>query len=97
MNIATYQEKKNEEMNTGKRRERRQVINFKEAVCCPSAVVQGAAQQKIICMRGCLGPLGKPTTILTQPQWGQGPYHHFETTVDWFRPHIVATFSSLVP
>ena len=40
MNATTHQEKKNEEMKTSKRR---QATDFKEAVCCPSAIVQGAA------------------------------------------------------
>ena len=45
MNVTTHQEKeKNKETKTGKRRagEKRmtkQAIDFKEAVCCPSAVV----------------------------------------------------------
>ena len=46
MNVTAHQEKKNEK--TGKRKagvERRQA-NFKEAVCYPSAVVQGAARRK---------------------------------------------------
>ena len=49
MNVAAHQEKKkNEKTNTGKRKleERRQMTDFKEAWCCPSAVVQGAARQK---------------------------------------------------
>ena len=46
MNITAHQEKK--ETKTGKRRagekrKRKQGTDFKEAVCCPSAVVQGAA------------------------------------------------------
>ena len=47
MNVTAHQKKeKNEETKTGKRRageKRKQAINIKEAVCCPSAVVQGAA------------------------------------------------------
>ena len=50
MNVAAYQEKeKNEKTKTGKRKageKRRQATNFKEPACCPSAVAQGAAQQK---------------------------------------------------
>ena len=42
INVTAYQEKKNEETKTG-RRKRKQVTGFKEAVCCPSAVVQGVA------------------------------------------------------
>ena len=37
-------------MGTGKRKageERKQVTNFEGVVCCPSAAVQGAAQEKI--------------------------------------------------
>ena len=47
MKITAHQEKeKNEETKTGKRgagEKRKQAIDFEEAVCCPSAVVQGAA------------------------------------------------------
>ena len=49
MNVTAYQEKeKNEEMKKGKRgggekTKRKKAIDIKEAVCCPSAVVQGAA------------------------------------------------------
>ena len=49
MNVAAHQEKeKNKETKTGNRtageeRKRKQATNFKEAVCCPSAVVQGVA------------------------------------------------------
>ena len=48
MNVTAHQKKKNEEMKMGKRRagekrKRKQATDFKEAVCCPSAVVQGAA------------------------------------------------------
>ena len=47
MNVTAQQEKeKNRETKTGKRRaaeKRKQTTNFKEAVYCPSAVVQGAA------------------------------------------------------
>ena len=43
MNVAAHQEKeKNEETKTGKRK-RKQANDFEEAVCCPSAVVQGEA------------------------------------------------------
>ena len=49
MNVIAHQEKEeNEEMKKGKRgvggkKKRKQATNFKEALCCPSAVVQGAA------------------------------------------------------
>ena len=49
MNVTAHQEKeKNEETKTGKRRagekrKKKQATDFEEAVCCPSAVVQGAA------------------------------------------------------
>ena len=49
MNVTAHQEKEeNEETKKGKRGEgekkkRKQAIDFKEAVRCPSAVVQGAA------------------------------------------------------
>ena len=49
MNVTADQEKKkNKETKTGKRgaeekRKRKQATDFKKTVCCPSAVVQGAA------------------------------------------------------
>ena len=47
MNVTAHQEKeKYKETKTGKRRageKRKQATDFKDAVCCPSAVVQGAA------------------------------------------------------
>ena len=49
MNVSAHQEKKeNEKTKKGKRearekKKRKQATDFKEAVCCPSAVVQGAA------------------------------------------------------
>ena len=52
MNVTAHQEKeKNEETKTGKRgageeRKKKQATDFKEAVCYPSAVVQGAVQRK---------------------------------------------------
>ena len=46
MNVATHQEKKNEK--TGKKKEgvKSRQADFKDAVCCPSAVVQRAARRK---------------------------------------------------
>ena len=49
MNVTAHQEKEeNEETKKGKRgagekKKREQATDFKEAVCCPSAVVQGEA------------------------------------------------------
>ena len=44
MNVTAHQEKeKNEETKMGKRR---QATDLKKAVCCTSAVVQGAARRK---------------------------------------------------
>ena len=48
INVTTHQEKeKNKKTKTGKRRagekgKRKQAADFTEAVCCPSAIVQGA-------------------------------------------------------
>ena len=52
MNVTAHQEKnKNKEMKTGKKRagekkKRKQVTNFKEAVCCPTAIIQGGSIAK---------------------------------------------------
>ena len=40
MNVATYQEKEKNE-KTGKRKTGKQATDFKEAACCPCAVVRG--------------------------------------------------------
>ena len=79
MNVAAHKEKeKNEEKKTGKRRAgegRRQMADFKEAVCCSSAVVQGAARQKIVCgigVPGVTGTLGKTNSHFNPTQKGSG-------------------------
>ena len=49
MNVTAHQEKEeNEETKKGKRKagekkKRKQATDFKEAVCCPTMVIQGAA------------------------------------------------------
>ena len=48
MNVTAHQQKKYKETKTGKRnagekRKRKQVTDFKKAVCYPTAIVQGAA------------------------------------------------------
>ena len=66
-------------------KERRQANDFREAVCCPSTVVQGVARQKMV-QGECplqLGPSGRLTTISTEPKRGRGPHHHVEAAVDW--------------
>ena len=52
MNVTAHQEKeKNEETKKSKRgageKKRKPATNFKEAVCCPTAVVQGQHSQKM--------------------------------------------------
>ena len=47
MNVAAHQEKeKNEKTRKRKAGEERRQVDFKEAACYPSAVVQGAARRK---------------------------------------------------
>ena len=77
MNHTAYQEKeKNVETRTGKRRggeERKQTADFKEAVCCPSAVVQGAAEQKNEWgMPRVTGTLRKANSHFNPTQMGSG-------------------------
>ena len=91
MNVAAHQEEKNEETKTGKRKsveEGRQATDFKEAVCCLSAVVQGAAQRKMVCTRGVPGVTGtleKTNCNFDPTQTRLGPHHHVEAAVDWCR------------
>ena len=58
MNVATHQdEKKN--VKTGKRKEgEEKKQDFKEAACYPSVVIQVAARQKMVCVRGVPGVTG---------------------------------------
>ena len=88
MNVTAHQEKKkNEKTKKGKRKtreKRKQAIDFKKTVCCPSTVVQGAAWRKKEWEFPMLvGPSGRPTAIFTQLKRGRGPHHHAEATVDW--------------
>ena len=90
MNVAVHQElEKNEETKMSKRKtgeRRRHVTDFNEAVCCPSAVIQGAAQQKMVCARGVprvTGSLGKANSHFDVTQMGSGTApHHVEVAVD---------------
>ena len=47
----------------------------------------------MVCVRGVpgeLGPLERPTAILTQPKRGWGPHHHVEAAVDWCSSILLA-------
>ena len=58
------------------REERKQATDFKEAVCCTSAVIQGAAQQKNEWkVPGVTGTLGKANSHFdpTQTRLGTAP------------------------
>ena len=76
MNVAAHQEKeKNEKTGKRKAREERKQANFKEAACYPSAVVQGAARKKMVCVRGVprvTGTLRKANSNFNRPQTGLG-------------------------
>ena len=80
MNVVAQQKKEeNEKTWRGKKKaeERRQVTDFKEATCYPSAVVQGAARQKwfkMVCAR-VTGTLGKANSHFdpTQTRSGTAP------------------------
>ena len=47
MDITTHQQKEKKASKRKAEEDRRQVMDFKEAACCPSAVIQGAAWQKM--------------------------------------------------
>ena len=56
MNVATRKEKEKMKMAMRKAGEKgRQATNFKEAVCCSSAVVQGKNGEKIVYVMGVPG------------------------------------------
>ena len=74
MNGAAHQEK---ETKTGKKKaeEREEATDYKEAVCCPPAVVQGQHGEKMICARGVpgvTGTLGKANSHFDPTQTGSG-------------------------
>ena len=76
MNFDAHQDKEKNE-KTGKRKtgEELRQANFKEAACYPSAVVQGAARQKMVCVRGVpgvTGTLGKANSDFNPTQTGLG-------------------------
>ena len=75
----------------GKRKageERRQATDFKVAVCCPSAIVQGGQHgERMVCVTVVLGvtwTLGKANSHFDPHQTGRGPQHHVEVAVDWW-------------
>ena len=79
MNVAAHQEKeKNEKTDKRKAGEERKQADFKEASCYPSAVVQGVARRKMVCVRGVpgvTGTLGKANSHFnpTQTRLGTAP------------------------
>ena len=88
MNVFAHQEKeKNEKTSKGKAgEERRQATDFKEAACCLSAFVQGAALRKTVCVRrmpGVTGTLGKANSHFDPTKLGWRPRHDVEASVDW--------------
>ena len=90
MNVATHQEKEKNE-KTGKRKagEERRLANYKEAACYPSAVVQGAARRKMVCVRGVpgvTGTLGKANSHFNPTE----PHHYVEAAVDWCSSILLA-------
>ena len=94
MNVAAHQDKEKNE-KTGKRKEgvERRQANFKEAVCCFSAVVQGAARRKNdLCERSARGnwALGKANSHFDPTQTSRGPHHHVEAAVDWSSSILLA-------
>ena len=79
MNFAVHQEKeKNHKTKSAKKeaeKEKRRVIDFKEAACCSSAVVHGAAWRKKEYVRGISGitkTLGKAKSHFESTQTGSG-------------------------
>ena len=75
MNVTAHQEKKNEETKTNMKKAgegKRQATDFREAVCCPSAVVQGATRQKngLRGVPGVPGTLGKANSHFDPTQTG---------------------------
>ena len=92
MNVAAHQEK-NEKMGKRKAGEEKRQADFKEAVCYPSAVVQGAARRKNgFCEESArvTGTSGRPTSILIQPKWGCGSHHHVEAVINWCSSILLA-------
>ena len=64
---------------------RRRQADFNEAACYPSAVVEGAARRKMVCVRGVpgiTGTLGKANSHFNPTQTGREPHHHVEAAVD---------------
>ena len=75
MNVVAHQEEKNEKTGKRKAGEERKQADFKETACYPSAVVQRAARQKMVCVRGVprvTGILGKTNSNFNPTQTGLG-------------------------
>ena len=75
-------------MKSGKRRageegKRKQVTDFEEAVCCPSAIVQRTAKRKNEWgAPGVTGTHEKSNSHFDPAQTGSGTAHHVKATVD---------------
>ena len=77
MNITAHQEKKkNEEMKTGMKKAegKKQATDFREAVCCLVAVIQGVARRKngLWGVSGVTGTFGKANSHFDPSQTESG-------------------------
>ena len=74
-------------MRRPQEKDRRRQVNFNEAACYPSAVVQGAARRKNGLCEGSArvtGTLGKANNHIDPTQTGRGQHHYVEAAVDWY-------------
>ena len=91
MNVATHQEKeKDEKAFKRKAGEDRPILKI---ACYPTAVVQGAARQQMVYVRGVAGvtgTLGKANSHFDPTQTSRGPHHHVEAALDWCSSILLA-------
>ena len=79
MNVTAHQKKKKndetkeDKSKAGEKKKREQATDFKEAVCCPSAIVQGATERKNEWgVPRVTGTLGKANSHFDPTQTGLG-------------------------
>ena len=88
LNVAAHQKEKNQKTAKRKAGEERRQADFKKAACYPSAVVQGAARQKMVCVSNW--DLREGHSHFGPAQTGWGPHHHAEAAVDWCSSILLA-------
>ena len=79
--VAHQENEKTGKREANEERKSRQISERLRAALLRSC--RGQHGEKMVCLRGVIGPSGKPTVISTKPKRDRGPHHYIKAAVDW--------------